>query len=338
MRAGLVATMADELELSLAEFSRAAIGVAFVSRAGLDEIEASLVEFMERGGRARVLTGVYLSFTEPSALEALCSIAERYADDVFACRVMPASVPYHKKMYLFHAEAGHPWRAYIGSANLTRSLLAGSSEATVRLDHARSLPIFREVLNSFDEDFASALPLRRELVTTYREAYEGRRDERGAIETPPDIGPEPPLPRLRSERVITYFVEGEVSQATVDAVERHTDWSEKGFEIAAGLTEKEHAQVTAGDLLVLEDRCLVSQPVTLNIIMSKRILPSAPDGPYLVAFRRSPDTRPRRSGTKLVQALRETGLMGRRETNIGRWRAVESATISEKIKAVFAAT
>lgn len=102
------------------------IGVAFITRAGLNELLPSIQQVAQRG-RVRVLTGIYQAFTEPEALRAWLRV-QKVTNGALELRV--SSTPhFHWKVYLIQTRAG--LRAVVGSSNVTGDGLVGGAELNV---------------------------------------------------------------------------------------------------------------------------------------------------------------------------------------------------------------
>ncbi len=74
--------------------------VSFVMVSGLDALQPSLDDLLDRGGRIRLLTSDYLGITEKRALERLLARNDEYGDR-FVVRVYRAgSESFHPKAYM----------------------------------------------------------------------------------------------------------------------------------------------------------------------------------------------------------------------------------------------
>ncbi|TML44546.1 MAG: DUF3427 domain-containing protein, partial [Actinobacteria bacterium] len=112
---------------------------AFIKWNGLRLLEKDVRAVLDRGGRLRVLTSVYLAATEGDAIDALC----RWGADV---RVSydTRRTRLHAKAWLFRRNSGFS-TAYIGSSNISVSALVDGLEWNVRLSRV-DVP---EVLEKF---------------------------------------------------------------------------------------------------------------------------------------------------------------------------------------------
>ena len=98
------------------------LAVAFLLDSGARRIVEHLKDFLDRGGRARILVGDYLDVTEPIALRRLADL-----DGNLSLRVYEAkSQGFHLKSYLFNT--GADGIAFVGSSNLSEPALTTSIE------------------------------------------------------------------------------------------------------------------------------------------------------------------------------------------------------------------
>src|SRR5438445_10564711 len=69
-------TLKSLIEDSIPNATAVDVGVAFITNSGLDHVVSPLKKALT-GGRIRILTGLYQSFTEPSALRRLLLIQDQ---------------------------------------------------------------------------------------------------------------------------------------------------------------------------------------------------------------------------------------------------------------------
>lgn len=174
------------------ETARAAdIAVAFIQRSGLDAIEPYLLEFLERKGQLRLVTGDYLDITDPDALESIIDIQEEYRDRV-AARVFQSGTGggFHPKAYAFQRRDGSSV-CYVGSANLTRAALQGSVEWCFRIESTIDPRGVVEVERAFGDlwEHPACTSLSREWISEYRKRRPAR-STMVAVEVPPEPPPE----------------------------------------------------------------------------------------------------------------------------------------------------
>lgn len=140
--------MLDVLRDRLRDSREIAISVSFLRYSGLGLIVDDLKAFVERGGRARILTSTYLGITQPEALQQLSKIAG------VECRVHVAgftnlsptkgNTGFHTKLFIFNN--GHK-ECWVGSSNMTKGGLVSNIEAN--LCHVEDIAV-SAVGNVFD--------------------------------------------------------------------------------------------------------------------------------------------------------------------------------------------
>jgi HKD family nuclease len=113
----------DTLRFRLRRASNVSIAVAFVTRAGLDDIVQALRQ-VAANGSVRLLTGLYQKVTEPEALRTLLRIQEETRGR-FSVR-LSREPRFHRKLYLLYSRKNAT--AIIGSSNLTSEGLRSGGE------------------------------------------------------------------------------------------------------------------------------------------------------------------------------------------------------------------
>ncbi|MEN9315694.1 MAG: hypothetical protein RIS35_2087 [Pseudomonadota bacterium] len=175
LHAGGSRSLLDAMRRELEACATARIAVAFVMGSGVDLIEGPLLAALLRGAEVRLLTTDYLDVTEPEALDRVCRWRGRIDVRVYS----HPRRSFHPKAYLFERADGSG-RAFIGSANLSRTgLLEGVEWTWTVLDVDAGQPM-HELNARFDELFAcdEAKPLTPDWI----EAYRARRKARSVVE------------------------------------------------------------------------------------------------------------------------------------------------------------
>jgi HKD family nuclease len=148
------------------------IAVAFILQSGVDALEESLRDLLERGGRLRILTGDYLDVTDPDALVRLLDLAldpkARLELRVFDGQALS----FHPKAYLFRAADG-TGVAYVGSSNLSATALKTGVEWNMRVLSSREGAGFAELLKAYERLFVHEYT--QPLDPAWVEAYRARR-------------------------------------------------------------------------------------------------------------------------------------------------------------------
>lgn len=162
------------------------IAVAFVYPSGIDHMYEHFVDLLERGGTLRLLTGDYLTATDPIALRRLLDLHIEHAAQV-ELRVYETQPPisFHPKSYLFRRLDGSG-TAFVGSSNLTNTALQSGVEWNYRVVSARDRLGFQQTVEAFEALFHDAATV--QLTNTWVDAYERRRR--------PSVVPPPPPPDL----------------------------------------------------------------------------------------------------------------------------------------------
>lgn len=144
--------------------------VSFVMVSGLDAVQASLDDLLDRGGRIRMLTSDYLGITEKRALGLLLARCHEYGDR-FRVRVYRAgSESFHPKAYMLWGTTGvGNALSFVGSANLSRPGLRTGVEWTTTVRDPTALATMRDAFEQLWLDDRSE-PLTQALLDDYLEA------------------------------------------------------------------------------------------------------------------------------------------------------------------------
>ncbi|WP_243725913.1 DEAD/DEAH box helicase family protein [Actinomadura rubrisoli] len=134
-----------EVVKELASADRVDLLIAFVKWHGLRLVEASLRDFLDRGGILRVITTTYMGATELRAVEHLASMGAEVAISYDTHRTR-----LHAKAWLFHRNSGLD-TAYVGSSNLSRAAMLDGVEWNVRLARAEQPHLVDTFAATFDE-------------------------------------------------------------------------------------------------------------------------------------------------------------------------------------------
>ncbi|MCK5800635.1 MAG: DEAD/DEAH box helicase family protein, partial [Deltaproteobacteria bacterium] len=165
------------------------IAVAFVKDSGVQSLLEHLRDFLDRGGRLRLVTGDYLNLTDPPALHKLLDLIGDHQLRVFDCDV--AKTGFHPKAYIFHPHDGELGSvAFVGSSNLSGPALGQTVEWNYRVVDAGQEG-FKSIVGAFEELFThpATRPITREWVAEY--AKRSRPWSPVANQPPTDIEDEP---------------------------------------------------------------------------------------------------------------------------------------------------
>jgi superfamily II DNA or RNA helicase len=161
-------TLLRALRQEFATCRSARLAVAFVMTSGVELLEADVRRALLRGARLQLLTTDYLDVTEPDALRRLLELGSGCEVRVFVA----GSRSFHPKAYLFEREDGSG-RAFVGSANLSRSGLDGGVEWTWAVLDSDDGDPMSELMQRFAELYSGSdtIPLSFDWI----DAYERRR-------------------------------------------------------------------------------------------------------------------------------------------------------------------
>jgi superfamily II DNA or RNA helicase/diadenosine tetraphosphate (Ap4A) HIT family hydrolase len=142
---------------------------AFIMQSGVDLLWETLVDFINRGGKARILTGDYLNYTDPAALYKLLDLGPSVNLRVY----MSGGQSFHPKAYIFHKrESGIT--AFVGSSNLSKSALTNGVEWNYRVlsnDDTQT----SELVNSFQNLFDHSKT--RNVTSDWIDEYQAKRGD-----------------------------------------------------------------------------------------------------------------------------------------------------------------
>ncbi len=154
----------------------ARIAVAFVSKGGVDLIDAALQQCLSRQGLVEFLVGLDFSTTDPQALWRLYELTQKYTNARMYCHVdLGPAVVYHPKLYVLQAE--QETVVIVGSSNLTEGGLERNLEVNVLIRADFGEEIVSDVYVIYNE--LKFIPKRvepdREFLELYTQLYEGRK-------------------------------------------------------------------------------------------------------------------------------------------------------------------
>lgn len=143
------------------------IAVAFLLDSGARCIVEHLKDFLDRGGKARLLVGDYLDVTEPNALRRLADLQGDLSLKVYETQTKG----FHLKSYIFLN--GSEGVAFVGSSNLSEPALTTSIEWNYKVIRGPDTSGFQEILGGFEALFnnKASVPATADWI----ESYERRR-------------------------------------------------------------------------------------------------------------------------------------------------------------------
>ncbi|MCB9742235.1 MAG: DEAD/DEAH box helicase family protein [Alphaproteobacteria bacterium] len=174
---GRASPLLDALRPLLREADEIDVVAAFVRSAGVREVAPAFWRTLARGGRVRVLTGDYLHYTEPAALDRLLRMGRRAEEGALELRVIEVDaeaghVSFHPKSWRLGGPAGGV--GFVGSSNLTRLALTEGTEWNLRLEQARDPEAYAELCRAFEGLWSEAREVDEGWLREYAERVRTR--------------------------------------------------------------------------------------------------------------------------------------------------------------------
>lgn len=138
------------------------ISVAFVTLGGVTMILEQLKDLEARGVKGKILTGDYLTFTQPKALKKLLEFKN------IELKVL-SDEKFHAKGYFFRK--GDIWTMIVGSSNLTQTALTVNFEWNLKINSSKDGKIATEILNNFYDVFNKIPALDMDSLLEYERVY-----------------------------------------------------------------------------------------------------------------------------------------------------------------------
>lgn len=138
------------------------ISVAFVTLGGVTMILEQLKDLEARGVKGKVLTGDYLTFTQPKALKKLLEFKN------IELKIL-SDEKFHAKGYFFRKR--DIWTMIVGSSNLTQTALTVNFEWNLKINSLKDGKIATEILNNFYDIFNKIPVLDMDSLLEYERVY-----------------------------------------------------------------------------------------------------------------------------------------------------------------------
>lgn len=140
------------LKRSIAKADRMRFVVAFLMESGAKLIGPPLKEAARRGAEIQILTGTYLSVTEPPAIYYLLNLLE---DSVQIRLIKEGRFPsFHPKSYIFdYYEDPDASEVYVGSSNISATALGSGVEWNYRIERQTAPDDYLRFSTEFDRLF-----------------------------------------------------------------------------------------------------------------------------------------------------------------------------------------
>jgi superfamily II DNA or RNA helicase/HKD family nuclease/diadenosine tetraphosphate (Ap4A) HIT family hydrolase len=162
------------------------IVVSFIKVSGLELLAGGLLDALQRGAEARILTTDYLGITEREALSRLHDLLQDHPENLDVRVFQDPAVSFHPKAYIFYSAGGGDEAAFVGSSNVSQSGLDGGIEWNLLIGSARDArDSFLKLWND-----RRAVPLTESLIRNYRPTPPGASVVIEVAETPVEL-PEP---------------------------------------------------------------------------------------------------------------------------------------------------
>ncbi|MGL5202965.1 DEAD/DEAH box helicase [Cetobacterium sp.] len=152
-----------DIRRELEECDEFIISVAFLTESGVTLILEQLKLLEAKGVKGKILTGDYLSFTEPKALEKLLSFNN------IEVKLLTES-KFHAKGYFFKKK--DVWSFIVGSSNLTGTALTVNFEWNLKVSSLVTGKIAKDILNEFKLVYNALPELTSNILNRYKEVYE----------------------------------------------------------------------------------------------------------------------------------------------------------------------
>lgn len=186
-----------QFNVELAKASEFWLGMALVTKSGLDLISSSIERCLNKEGCGHVLFGIDLP-TEPAAIELLCELHAQHKGVFEVRRFQSGKTFFHPKFSIFLRRGGAK-TAIIGSSNLTGGGLNANYETNIFVDDPK---VVQQLLDYFEEHFegSHARPVGQRWLIQYQHLWIQRkkieqiqrklRDKARGLGTPPPKMPD----------------------------------------------------------------------------------------------------------------------------------------------------
>ena len=138
------------------------ISVAFITEGGLSLILEQLKILEEKGIQGKILTGDYLTFTEPKALKRIL----KYKN--IELKILSGE-KFHAKGYFF--KKGNLWTMVVGSSNLTQQALTVNFEWNLKINSLETGKTACDIIGKFNKIFNNLPKTDEKIIKDYETAY-----------------------------------------------------------------------------------------------------------------------------------------------------------------------
>lgn len=259
------------------------IAVAFITKEGVDAIRP-LLSSVAKKCKVRILTGIYQSFTQPSALKELNKI-NRQTNGNLELRISK-NKRFHWKAYFIIKKTNAD--VVIGSSNLTSDGLGAEGEINLQLNLGTNSSSFKNIYKSFVNEWENnSLFADEKSIRKYESECKEQNGQRIYNSfTPSKIFiTDKAVKNLftPSQVLVNYWrncISGTFKSKTEVILEKYTNWDKKGWNVISSYSAKKWSN---NDLVILFDH--VSQIAKIVKIEAITVLPEeTPDGKIFAAY------------------------------------------------------
>jgi HKD family nuclease len=286
------------------------IQVAFASEAGVAALLPPMRKVAaKRGGKVRILVGLYQRITTPSALRMLLEAQDQTRGQLevrLACETH-----FHRKMYI--SRTRKTVTVLIGSSNLTMDGLQSSGEMNVMASLANSSRSARHLMEIFESDWKDdqSVPLTSSKIRVYERQGRptaARMVSKGDLKQILGAGAKhskanSSLDESDSCRYWRDEIAGYVKDRTEVVIADETSWDKRGWDWASATP-----QYRRGDRILFIDTA--DRPGWTYLAEIRQVTRTGrrtPDGRYFAAFTKLSRTRKRKLTRRMRKELRKSG-------------------------------
>ena len=146
------------------------ISVAFITEGGLSLILEQLKILEEKGIQGKILTGDYLTFTEPKALKRIL----KYKN--IELKILSGE-KFHAKGYFF--KKGNLWTMVVGSSNLTQQALTVNFEWNLKINSLETGKTACDIIGKFNKIFNNLPKQMKKLLKIMKQHIKRQKNMKG---------------------------------------------------------------------------------------------------------------------------------------------------------------
>lgn len=148
-----------EIQNELSKCQTFSINVAFITQAGIAMLKAQLSDFLEKGGKGRILISPYLGFNDPLAMKELLKLKN------VEVKLADPELNMHSKIYLFEHELEQV--VIVGSSNLTHGAMKQNYEWNIKLTSTDNGDFIAQTKQEYDRIWGLSEFLTPDLINQY---------------------------------------------------------------------------------------------------------------------------------------------------------------------------